>query len=412
MRALRYNDRRRRLLLLPGDTGGSREAKAPQVNGNYDFGYEEKHTSGGSFRQETGDAYGNKVGSYGLHDADGRVRIVKYVADANGFRVIVNTNEPGTAPSAPAAASINVPQPPVVPAPAPVATVVSGGPVVPVATAPVPTVAVAPPPVAVQAAPVIKTVVPAAPVLQPAPVFSAPAPVVKTVVSSGPLVQAAPVLKTLLPAAPVVQPAPVFTAPGPIVKTVVSSGPFVQRAPIFSAPAPVATFSAAPAAVTTFKRFIPASVFGAGPVAAPLVQTYWPALRQRRYSTGFVPSLPYAASGPAFARRVVVRKTGAPRGYGAFGGGYGGAFKGGYGAGGYGGGVNFLKGAATSFASPAVLAAPGGYGAKLSAGAPSYSYGAGSVVPSTAFNAYASKPLDYYEHLANKLGATYLKRRR
>lgn len=35
MRALRYNDRRRRLLLLPGDTGGSREAKAPQVRHNH-----------------------------------------------------------------------------------------------------------------------------------------------------------------------------------------------------------------------------------------------------------------------------------------------------------------------------------------------------------------------------------------
>ncbi|KAL1436660.1 hypothetical protein MTO96_049554 [Rhipicephalus appendiculatus] len=117
------------------------------VHGNYQFGYDEKHTSGGSFRHETGDAYGNKYGSYGLTDADGRVRIVKYVADANGFRVIVNTNEPGTAPSTPAAASINVPQEPVVPAP--VATV---------AAAPVATVVAAP-------APVVKTIVPAAPVV-------------------------------------------------------------------------------------------------------------------------------------------------------------------------------------------------------------------------------------------------------
>lgn len=372
------------------ETGTSSVHRSQDVHGNYDFGYEEKHTSGGSFRQETGDAFGNKVGSYGLHDADGRVRIVKYVADANGFRVIVNTNEPGTAPSTPAAASINVPQEPVVPAPAPVAQVLSAGPVQPIATAPVATVAVAPAPVTVQAPPVIKTVVSAAPVVQPAPVFAAPAPVVRTVV------------------------------------------PLVQRAPVFSAPAPVATISAAPATVTTFKRFIPASVFGVGAVAAPVVQTAGlpaaPVYGYRRgfaagpvltspaaaasYSTGFVPSLPYAAAAPAFARRVVVRKTVVPAGYGAFGGGYGGAFKGGYGGGVYGGGVNFLKAAATSFASPALVAAPGGFGAKLSAGAPSYSYGAAAVVPSTALNAYASKPLDYYEHLANKLGATYLKRRR
>ncbi|CAN7988558.1 unnamed protein product, partial [Ixodes hexagonus] len=77
--------------------------------GNYKFGYKESHTSGGSFRQEAGDAWGNKVGSYGLTDADGRVRVVKYVADGHGFRASVHTNEPGTAASHPAAAVYNAP---------------------------------------------------------------------------------------------------------------------------------------------------------------------------------------------------------------------------------------------------------------------------------------------------------------
>ncbi|CAN8017480.1 unnamed protein product, partial [Ixodes persulcatus] len=99
------------------ESGASSGHRAQDYAGNYNFGYKEAHTTGGSFRQETGDAYGNKAGSYGITDADGRVRIVKYVADAAGFRVHVSTNEPGTAKSTPAAAGFNAP----VVAPAPVA---------------------------------------------------------------------------------------------------------------------------------------------------------------------------------------------------------------------------------------------------------------------------------------------------
>ncbi|KAK8786111.1 hypothetical protein V5799_007525 [Amblyomma americanum] len=80
-----------------------------KVAGNYDFGYKERHPGGATFRQETGNPWGHKVGSYGIADADGRVRFVKYVADANGFRVHISTNEPGTAASSPAGAGINAP---------------------------------------------------------------------------------------------------------------------------------------------------------------------------------------------------------------------------------------------------------------------------------------------------------------
>ena len=49
-----------------------------------------------------------QVGSYGLRDADGRVRTVNYVADALGFRASISTNEPGVdAYQAPAATSVN-----------------------------------------------------------------------------------------------------------------------------------------------------------------------------------------------------------------------------------------------------------------------------------------------------------------
>ncbi|KAH8020937.1 hypothetical protein HPB51_010327 [Rhipicephalus microplus] len=228
--------------LVP-ETGTSSQYRSQDVHGNYQFGYEEKHTSGGSFREETGDAYGNKYGSYGLTDADGRVRIVKYVADANGFRVIVNTNEPGTAPSTPAAASIN-------PAPA-------------------------------------------------------------------------------VPAVPV----------------------FGYRRAVATAPVVASTAAAV------------------------------------SYSSGFVPSLPYAGSvPPPPVRKVIVRKV-IPAGYG--------------------GGYGLLRGAATSYGAPAVVPAPAIFGARLTTGAPWHTYGGQGVVTN-----FAGKPLDYYDHLANKLGATYLRRRR
>ena len=68
-----------------------------QDHGNYNFGYDIKRPSGASnFRKESGDAHGNKVGSYGLVDIDGRQRIVSYVADEHGFRAKIDTNEPGT----------------------------------------------------------------------------------------------------------------------------------------------------------------------------------------------------------------------------------------------------------------------------------------------------------------------------
>ena len=97
-------------------TGASSQHRSEDGLGNYAFGYDEGHLSGGSFRRESGNALGVKVGSYGLRDADGRVRTVNYVADAAGFRASVSTNEPGTAPSLTGAASYNAPAVAAVPA--------------------------------------------------------------------------------------------------------------------------------------------------------------------------------------------------------------------------------------------------------------------------------------------------------
>ncbi|KAH7965558.1 hypothetical protein HPB49_008746 [Dermacentor silvarum] len=71
----------------------------------YEFGYDIVDEFGNTqYRHETSDAHNNKRGSYGYTDANGISRRVDYVADANGFRAHIRTNEPGTASSAPAGA--------------------------------------------------------------------------------------------------------------------------------------------------------------------------------------------------------------------------------------------------------------------------------------------------------------------
>ncbi|KAM7301778.1 putative cuticle protein [Ixodes scapularis] len=95
----------------------------------YSFGYDNVDGFGTRMtRQETGDEFNNKVGSYSYVDAFGVSRVVKYVADATGFHPTVETNEPGTKTSVPADApffssAVEGPHPVVVKAvhPAPVA---------------------------------------------------------------------------------------------------------------------------------------------------------------------------------------------------------------------------------------------------------------------------------------------------
>ncbi|XP_077512841.1 uncharacterized protein LOC144124038 [Amblyomma americanum] len=71
-------------------------ATAPQP---YSFGYDTVDEYGNrQFRSEQGDVNNVKTGSYGYRDVNGLYRRVNYVADANGFRATVDTNEPGTAP--------------------------------------------------------------------------------------------------------------------------------------------------------------------------------------------------------------------------------------------------------------------------------------------------------------------------
>ncbi|XP_040067725.1 cuticle protein 10.9-like [Ixodes scapularis] len=72
----------------------------------YSFGFDNVDEFGTRMtRQETGDEFNNKVGSYSYVDALGVTRLVKYVADATGFHPTIETNEPGTKTSAPADAA-------------------------------------------------------------------------------------------------------------------------------------------------------------------------------------------------------------------------------------------------------------------------------------------------------------------
>ena len=62
----------------------------------YNFDYNAADEEGNKhYRNEQGDQNGNVKGTYGYNDVQGLYRIVEYVADENGFRVNIKTNEPG-----------------------------------------------------------------------------------------------------------------------------------------------------------------------------------------------------------------------------------------------------------------------------------------------------------------------------
>lgn len=151
------------------NTGASSQYRSQDNLGQYSFGYDEAGATGGSFRHEKSDALGNRIGSYGLTGADGRVRVVNYVADANGYRATVQTNEPGTEPRDTANVAMNKGAPIAVAAPAPVAVAAPAP--VPVAAAPVAYPAAAHPaylPAAAPVAPVAAPFLAQAPILTPA----------------------------------------------------------------------------------------------------------------------------------------------------------------------------------------------------------------------------------------------------
>ncbi|XP_049518724.1 cuticle protein 10.9 [Dermacentor silvarum] len=95
-------------LFAAAATPGFSAAGASYPPQPYSFGYDSTDEFGTQlFHKEQGDSSNAKTGSYGYRDANGLFRKVKYVADANGFRATVDTNEPGTAPGASADAVFN-----------------------------------------------------------------------------------------------------------------------------------------------------------------------------------------------------------------------------------------------------------------------------------------------------------------
>lgn len=79
----------------------------------YSFGYKIDDGYGNSnYRTEEGDEYGKVKGTYGFLDSYGVYRYVDYVADENGFRANIRTNEPGTDNQNPADVYIKANEPP------------------------------------------------------------------------------------------------------------------------------------------------------------------------------------------------------------------------------------------------------------------------------------------------------------
>jgi len=68
----------------------------------YQFAYTAQSDEGSHSAQETSDGNGRVEGSYTFKLADGRIRTVNYVADENGYRAAISTNEPGTESQSPA----------------------------------------------------------------------------------------------------------------------------------------------------------------------------------------------------------------------------------------------------------------------------------------------------------------------
>ncbi|KAH6938973.1 hypothetical protein HPB50_015334 [Hyalomma asiaticum] len=146
----------------------------------YSFNYDTTDEFGTRMtREETSDENNHKVGSYSYTDANGLTRTVRYVADADGFRVTVETNEPGTRTSNPADVQITssaVEPPPTYNQPAPVAvhTVHAAPAAVAVHAAPAAGVALHAAPVAVHSTPVAVHAAPVAVHAAPVTLHAAP----------------------------------------------------------------------------------------------------------------------------------------------------------------------------------------------------------------------------------------------
>jgi len=206
----------------------------------YSFSYTADATDGGSARQETSD--GSVVrGSYMLDGPDGIKRVVHYIADKDGFRATITTNEPGTESMAPSGVLLTSSQLPAS------EIALQYGPGEPLRREPQPSSAI----LTAAPLPVPVAPLPAAPIVQPAPLI--PIQVQPAPVPLAPVREAA-LSPSVLPRAPVAtrpnsfgfreaQPSARAAAikgkqqPEPQRKTLLQAP--IQRRPLPSAPLPV-----------------------------------------------------------------------------------------------------------------------------------------------------------------------------
>ncbi|GBN20252.1 hypothetical protein AVEN_5085-1 [Araneus ventricosus] len=94
-----------------GSYGGFHQNEAHKP---YNFDYKSADEQGNThYHREEADGSGAVRGSYGYTDVQGLYRVVDYIADANGFRASIRTNEPGTdGKESPADVQMSVDQPP------------------------------------------------------------------------------------------------------------------------------------------------------------------------------------------------------------------------------------------------------------------------------------------------------------
>ncbi|GBN20255.1 hypothetical protein AVEN_5088-1 [Araneus ventricosus] len=95
-----------------GSYGGFSQNEAHPHPYNFDYQSDDEQGNTHYHREET-DASGTVRGSYGYTDVQGLYRVVDYIADVNGFRASIRTNEPGTDDKeSPADVQMTVDQPP------------------------------------------------------------------------------------------------------------------------------------------------------------------------------------------------------------------------------------------------------------------------------------------------------------
>ncbi|XP_074593265.1 cuticle protein 10.9-like [Brevipalpus obovatus] len=108
-----YRRRRQRTrTLAPAVSAGNyvEESYPPQP---HSFNYDVTDEYGNQrYHREEGDGSGRVTGSYGYTDAAGIYRYVDYVADENGYRATIRSNEPGLDNPPPADTTYDLSPPP------------------------------------------------------------------------------------------------------------------------------------------------------------------------------------------------------------------------------------------------------------------------------------------------------------